>query len=137
MVPDLYDWSNPEQPPDMLTYVEETPGLTLTEYTSYAPQVFDGTLDGVHFYFRERFHEWQIELLAPGVDPAVADGEVIATGNAVHTFRFKDSPLSRLRFVVDSVREHVMRQSCSHDGAGRYCPMCGARMHHEAGEGGD
>jgi hypothetical protein len=82
----------------------------------------------VHFYFRERFHEWRIEVVAPDVDPAVADGEVIRTGNAVHTFRFKDSPLSRLRSVVDSVRELVMRQSCSHDGAGRYYPMCGARM---------
>lgn len=85
MVPDLYDWSSPEQPADMLAYVEETSGLTLTEYTSYAPRVFGGTLDGVPFYFRERFHEWRLEILAPGVDPAAADGVVIATGNAVQT----------------------------------------------------
>jgi hypothetical protein len=26
MVPDLYDWSNPELPRDMLAYVEETSG---------------------------------------------------------------------------------------------------------------
>lgn len=128
MVPDLYDLSNPEQPPDMLAYVAETSGLTLTECASYAPQVFGGILDGVPFYFRERFHEWQLEILAPGVDPAVADGVVIATSNAVQTFRFMDSPLVRLRFVVDAVREHVTRQSCSHDGAGRYCPTCGTRV---------
>ena len=43
-------------------------------------------------------------------------------------FQFLFTPVEHLDFIVRTIREHLWRQSCRHEGALLYCPQCGLRM---------
>ena len=96
------------------------------------------------FYFRERHGEWRLELnLQPSgrfaqrlvdvdedgrplTEPKeLTEGEVIAEGV---DSALGSTPVEHLDFIVRTIREHVWRRSCTHEGALLYCPRCGARM---------
>lgn len=119
-------------------------GVTAERTSSYAPEQWEGSVDGHSFYFRERHGEWRIELdLQPsgrfarrftGVDDdgrpmsepvELTEGEVIAGGLAD---ALGSTPVEHLDIIVRTIREHLWRRACTHGGALLYCPRCGARM---------
>lgn len=114
--------------------------VTAKRTSSYAPEQWEGTVDGHSFYFRERHNEWRIELdLQPsgrfvtrvvGVDEQerpvteqveMTEGEVIADA-------LGSVPVEHLDFIVRTIREHLWQRSCTHGGALLYCPSCGTQM---------
>ncbi|CCG03604.1 hypothetical protein [Blastococcus saxobsidens] len=118
--------------------------VTAQRTTSYAPEQWEGTVDGHSFYFRERHGEWRIELdLQPsgrfaervaGVDERgrpvtepveLTEGGVIAEGLEG---ALGSDPVAHLDVIVRTIREHLWQRSCSHSGALLYCPGCGTRM---------
>ena len=112
--------------------------------SSYAPEQWEGSVDGHSFYFRERHDEWRIELdLQPsgrfatrvvGVDEheqaiteqvEMTEGEIIAEGLAG---ALGSAPAEHLDFIVSTIRDYLWQRSCTHGGALLYCPRCGTRM---------
>lgn len=124
------------------------PGVVAKRTTSYAPEQWEGTVDGRSFYFRERGGHWRIELdlredgrfarrLADVAEDgsfitepvALTSGDVIAEG--------LDSQLGQthadhVAFIVQTIRDHLWRAQCDHAAALFYCPKCGKRMHEPA-----
>jgi hypothetical protein len=125
-------------------WLASQPGVDARRASSYAPEQWEGTVDGRTFYFRERGGCWRIELdmVASGryaqrlvrvdedgelvTEPVpVMEGEVIARGC--------DSELGatsadHIAFIVGVVRAHLRRVSCEHSEARLFCPDCGQRM---------
>lgn len=118
--------------------------VTAERSTSFAPEQWEGTVDHHSFYFRERHGEWRLELNLqpsgrfaqrlvdvdehgrPVTEPKeLTEGEVIAEGV---DSALGSTPVEHLDFIVRTIREHVWRRSCTHEGALLYCPRCGARM---------
>jgi hypothetical protein len=112
--------------------------------SSYAPEQWEGTVDGHSFYFRERTGLWRIELdLAPsgsyaqrlvqvGVDGRfvtetvpIMEGELIARGVDADLGR---TPVEHIAFVVWTIRDHLRGVGCGHQGARLFCPDCGQRI---------
>lgn len=125
-------------------WVRDQDGVDARRITSFAPEQWDGTIDGHTFYFRERHGEWRIELdlkpsgrfanrwLGVGDDgeaisePVELDeGEVIARGVDVD---LGDSPIDHIEFIVRTVRTELRHRACNHAGAKLFCPECGTRM---------
>jgi len=80
-------------------------------------------IDGRTFYFRERSGQWHLQVdLKP-------DGHLterpIASGT---TEQLGQSAIDHLTFIVQTVRDHITREACTHPGAGRFCPDCGTRV---------
>lgn len=111
--------------------------------SSYAPEQWEGTVDGRTFYFRERSGFWRIELdMVPSdryaqrlvrvgedgtfvTEPVpIMEGEVIAQGAESD---LGAEPVDHISFVVRTVRDHVRGVSCEHRGARLFCPDCGQR----------
>jgi hypothetical protein len=118
--------------------------VTAERTSSYAPEQWEGNVDGHSFYFRERHDEWRIELdLQPsgrfatrvvGVGPQgqpvteqveLSEGEVVADGLAG---ALGSTATEHLDFIVRTIREHLWQRSCTHGGGLLYCPQCGTRM---------
>lgn len=49
----------------------------------------------------------------------IAEGSQSALGHGM---------VAHLSFIVDTVRAHLRRASCSHPRSERYCPGCGSRV---------
>ena len=120
------------------------PGVNAWRTSPYAPEQWEGTVDGRTFYFRERGGSWRIELdMVPSgryaqrlvrvgedgsfvTEPVpIMEGEVIARGS--------DSDLGaalvdHIAFVVRTIRDHLRGVGCEHHGARLFCPDCGQRM---------
>lgn len=117
-------------------------GVSATRLTSYAPEQWEGVVDGHSFYFRARHGHWRLEIdLEPTGDFAnrivdvdsegglvtepvpIERGEVIAEG-------FEDAlgptPVDHLGHIVTAVRRHLGQQQCPHPGGVFFCPICGA-----------
>jgi hypothetical protein len=125
-------------------WLASRPGVDAKRTSSYAPERWEGTVDGCTFYFRERGGSWRIELdMAPSgryaqhlvrvgedgtfvTEPVpIMEGEVIARG--------ADSDLGaaavdHIAFVVRTIRDHLCGIGCEHNGARLFCPDCGQRM---------
>lgn len=118
-------------------------GVEARRSTSFAPEQWEGTVDGHSFYFRERHGCWRIELdLEPtgrfteklsGVDEdgepvtkptPILEGEPIAEG--VDT-ELGDAPIEHVAFIVRKIRDHLRERGCDHDGTLTFCPKCGQR----------
>jgi hypothetical protein len=118
-----------------------------------------GEFDGHTFYFRERHGEWRIELdhrptgrfarsfLLNDTDSEAGyeereleEGDVIAHG-ATDVDGYGATSIERARFIVDTIRMHLARQTCklhTQDLSSieallgrevRWCPACGTRIY--------
>jgi hypothetical protein len=108
--------------------------------SSFAPEQWEGVIDGHSFYFRERGGQWRIELdLEPTGEFVnrlidVQDGEpltepvpiergtVIADGL---DSALGSTAVEHLAHIVRTVRRHLGQQQCAHPGAVFFCPLCG------------
>ena len=124
-------------------WLASQPGVDARRTSSYAPEQWEGTVDGHTFYFRERGGSWRIELdLVPSgryaqrlirvddegkfvTEPVpIMEGEVIAQGTDSD---LGAAPVDHIAFVVRTVRDHLRRVGCEHHGAWLFCPDCGQR----------
>ena len=125
-------------------WVDAHPGVEAERKSTYCPEQWEGTVDGHSFYFRERHGAWRIEIdLEPdghfvqrvvGTGPdgelitepvEMKSGPVIAEGlESV----LGETAIHHLEFIVRTIREHLTGIRCAHDGAGSFCPTCGARV---------
>lgn len=120
------------------------PGVAAERTCFAAPEVWEGTIDGRTFFFRERHGEWQIEVdlepdghfaervveVKPGGDMVtepveLTSGPVIARGVEED---LGASAVDHLAFIVRRVRAHFRGESCTHPDARRFCPDCGRDM---------
>ena len=138
-------------------WLEEHPTVIVRRFGGLAPEQWWGEVDGHSFYFRERHECWRIELdLRPSGrhyrawtggdldDDAnhelreIEEGDVIAEGTT-GAEGYGDTPLERLHFIVETIRERVRRDRCTvHHrereeleillGPLNYCPACGTPM---------
>jgi hypothetical protein len=119
------------------------PGVDASRISSYAPEQWEGTVDGHTFYFRERGGLWRIELdLLPSgryaqrfirvdddgtyvTEPVpIMEGETIAQGTDSD---LGAAPVDHIAFVVRTIRDHLRGVGCEHYGARLFCPDCGRR----------
>ena len=125
-------------------WIAAHPGVTADRTVLACPEIWEGTIDGHSFFFRERHGSWRIEidlepngtfanrLVGTSVDgelvtepveltsgPVIAQGDESELGNGAVT---------HLAFIVDTVRTHLTRAACTHDRAEQYCPSCGERL---------
>jgi hypothetical protein len=118
-------------------------GVDARRTSSYAPEQWEGTVDGRTFYFRERDGLWRIELdMVPSgryaqrlaqvgedgtfvTEPVpIMEGEVIAQGAESD---LGAAPVDHIAFVVRTIRDHLRGVGCEHHGARLFCPDCGQR----------
>jgi hypothetical protein len=122
-------------------------GVDARRTSWFAPEQWEGTVDGRTFYFRERWGSWRIELdmmpsgryaqrLAGVADDGefvtepvpVMEGEIIACGDESS---LGDGPADHIAFIIQTIRDHLRRVCCGHDGARMFCPGCGQRTAEE------
>lgn len=139
-------------------WIATEPAVSISSHGGFAPEQWQGYVDGRSFYFRERHGHWRIELdLVPNghfvevwrggdLEDASAremreleTGTVIAEGVA-NTIGYGETPVERARFIVDTIRMHVKRQTCTVHSDMRedlelllgwafaWCPACGAAL---------
>ena len=132
--------------------------VVVRSFGGMAPEQWWGEVDGHSFYFRERHDHWRVELdLRPtgrfsrvwvGGDldddasferREIEAGDVIAEGTT-SVAGYGDSPLARLRFIVEVIRDHLLRQRCTVHIDDRdalellwarplaWCPACGTPL---------
>ena len=125
-------------------WIAAHPGVEAKRTVMAAPEVWEGTIDGRSFYFRERHGTWHIEIdLVPDgtfaeryvgrsddgemlTEPVeLTSGVTIAEGSET---ALGERPVEHLNFIVDTVRAHLQRTTCAHPRAEQYCPACGARI---------
>jgi hypothetical protein len=133
---------------EVVAWLAAQPGVEARRISSYAPEQWEGTVDGRTFYFRERGGSWAIELdMMPSgryaqrllrvgeggelvTEPVpIMEGEVIARGTDSD---LGAAPADHIAFVVRTIRDHVRGVSCEHHGARLFCPDCGERMGKES-----
>lgn len=139
-------------------WLADQQGVTVHRHGGLCPEEWTGEVDGHPFYFRERWGQWHIEVdLRPngrfirtivGTDndgtsryeeSELEEGDVIAYGTT-DIEGYGSTPLERAQFLIDTIRIHLARQSCTyHQGdlssirailgahAG-WCPSCGIRL---------
>lgn len=133
-----------EQEREIATWLAWHPGVEAQRKVSYAPEVWEGAVDGHSFHFRERHGAWRLELdLVPsgrfvervtsvGDDGDIAtEPEEVTEGAAIGEGvdgELGASPVDHLAFIVTRIREHLRAEACHHDGARLYCPDCGRRV---------
>ena len=134
------------------------PDVVVRWHGGMFPEQWWGDVDNRSFYFRERNDHWRIELdLRPtgrfstvwvggdfddpvNLEPRSIDsGDVIAEGTTA-VAGYGETPLDRLRFIIDAIRTHILRQTCTvhiDDRAGleaflgrppAWCPSCGTQL---------
>jgi hypothetical protein len=143
---------------ELQAWLADQQGVTVRSHGGLCPEVWTGEVDGHSFYFRERHAEWRIELdLRPsgrfirtvvGTDNdgtthfderELDEGDVISYGTT-DIEGYGSTPLARAQFIIDTIRIHLARQTCTYDhddlssihailGAQtRWCPACGTRL---------
>jgi len=124
-------------------WLADQPGVDARRTSSYAPEQWEGTIDGRIFYFRERGGLWRIELdMVPSgrnaqrlarvgedgtfvTEPVpIMEGEVIARGTESD---LGAAPVDHIAFAVRTIRDHLRGVGCEHRGARLFCPDCGQR----------
>jgi hypothetical protein len=132
---------------EIVAWLAAQPGVDARRTSSYAPEQWEGTVDGRTFYFRERGGSWRIELdMMPSgryaqrllqvgeggelvTEPVpIMEGEVIARGADSD---LGAAPVDHIAFVVLTIRDHLRGVSCEHQGARLFCPDCGQRTGQE------
>lgn len=111
-------------------------GVHLDEVGGAAPFVVRGRVDGRGFYLRERHDRWRVVIAADGdptEDPwsAPAAAATIVVAEGVSDELEDGDRFDQVRAVevaVGAVRLFLLRRSCTHDRAARFCPACGVEM---------
>ena len=129
--------------------------IVVRSHGGMAPEQWWGEVDGRRFYFRERHDRWRIELdlrssgrfstVWVGGDfdddgsfeeREIEIGDVIAEGTTTAE-GYGQTPVERLRFIVDVIRKHLLRKTCTVHTDSRqalesllgrppaWCPSCG------------
>lgn len=108
-------------------------GAEIRDIGGAAPFVIRGVVDGRGFYLRERHDLWSV-VIAPDDDPLsdpwARDREVpvieVASGESA-TLEKEGvfDPVHALEVAVNAVRIFLLRRSCQHENAVRFCPDCG------------
>ncbi|MDQ2738603.1 MAG: hypothetical protein M3Y35_08330 [Actinomycetota bacterium] len=127
-------------------WIAAHPGVQVRQTTEFAPEQWEGHVDGRSFYFRERHGHWRIELdlepdghFANRLVGTGEDGKVITeplettSGSAIAEgvdSALGATDLARLEFIVRTIREHISGETCPHVGAIAFCPTCGVRCGH-------
>lgn len=100
-----------------------------------APFVIRGVADGRGFYLRERHDLWSVVIAPdddPGADPWGLDHRVpvieVASG-ASDSLEIggRFDHVHALEVAVEAVRLFLLRRSCAHVNAQRFCPDCGVQ----------
>jgi hypothetical protein len=144
---------------ELQAWIRDHPEVVLGRHGGLAPEQWWGEVDGHSFYFRERHDHWRIELdLRPSGrhyrawsgegdldDDAnftwreVEEGDVIAEG-ATTDESYGKTPLQRFQFIVDTIRTHLGRQTCTLHTVHldelelllarpvNWCPECGTQL---------
>lgn len=161
-------WASPEgrattaqrqaEEAELAVWIADHPGVELTSHGGWAPEQWNGTVDGRRFYFRERHDAWRIELdLRPsgrfarvwtggdlGDEDSIEvreleEGDVIAEGTT-GAVGFGHTPAERADFIVTTIRDHLRRVACEvhrsvrpeltrgPGGEVRFCSACGERL---------
>lgn len=151
-------WREAAEEAELRSWLNTQPDVVVSSHGGAYPEQWEGTVDGHSFYFRERWGDWRIELdLRPNghfgqvVTGVAADGEieteefehrsgaVIAEGTT-HADGYGENPLQRAQFIIDTIRIHLARQTCTHRDGDlsmirdifgdeiRWCPSCGTRL---------
>jgi hypothetical protein len=129
---------------DIEAWLAGQPGVEAARTTSYAPEQWQGMVDGHSFYFRERHGEWRVELdleptgeLADRLLEIREDGEIVTElvpierGQVIAEgidSQLGSDPVEHIDFIVRTIRDHIWGRSCDHAGALFFCPSCGQRM---------
>jgi len=129
-------FSEPSRESDLRSDADETAarlGVEVREIGGAAPFVIRGVVDGRGFYLRERHDLWSV-VIAPDDDP-LADPWVLDRSVPVIEVVSGDSgaleqegvfdPVHALEVAVNAVRLFLLRRSCAHELAARFCPVCG------------
>jgi hypothetical protein len=142
---------------DLEVWLAAQLGVVVHSRGGVAPEQWRGEVDGHTFYFRERHDEWRIELdMRPSgrvarafvgndvngetryVERELDEGDVIARGTT-DVDGYGTTPVERARFIVDTTRVHLARQTCNLHAQDlssieallgrtiRWCPSCGTR----------
>lgn len=121
--------------------------VVFTSHGGFAPEQWQGFVDGIEFYFRERHDHWRIETelvyepeAAPNVQTYDPDTDSFTAGR-YHSFDgitiaegvaggegYGETPVQRAQFITRLIREHYGQQACAHPGAVAFCPHCGVRQ---------
>jgi hypothetical protein len=134
-------WASPEgqqivaereaEEEELTAWLDLHPKVLVESHGGMFPEQWRGEVDGQTFYFRERNGRWRIELdLRPtgqfskvwvggdfddpaSFEPRSIDvGEIIAEGTTAAP-GYGRTPLDRLHFIIDVIRAHTLRQSCT------------------------
>lgn len=128
---------------ELAAWFDANPGVVAERTCFAAPEVWEGTIDGRSFYFRERHGEWHIEIdLTPnghfgqrwvGTD---ASGEMVTEpveltsgpeiAHGIDT-DLGTGAVEHLDFIVRRVRDVLRTETCTHSAARAFCPDCGKR----------
>jgi hypothetical protein len=143
---------------DLQAWLATQEGVVVHSHGGIAPEQWRGEVDDHSFYFRERHDEWHIELdlrpsgrflravVSTDNDGAIRykdregdEGDVIAQGTTAAE-GYGSTPVERAKFIVDTIRVHLRRQSCTHHLEEMssieamlgtevpWCPACGTRL---------
>lgn len=156
---ELQGQSIPEPDAELTEWLNTQDGVTIRRYGGFAPEHWAGDVDGHNFTFRERHHVWYIDInhqpsgrstkqvtdtepddTATRHSREMEAREHIASGTT-DAAGYGTTTKERARFIVDTIRTYLTRQSCSHhldrlaaidDLLGtpaRWCPGCGTQLH--------
>ena len=133
-------------------------GVVIDSHGGFAPEHWSGDVDGHHFSFRERHGQWAIEIdhqpsgrFIQQVVGTEADGSpvyrtreleagTLVTSGTTDVAGYGTTAVERARFIVETIRTHLTRQSCSHyldeleeidfllGVPAQWCPRCGAQL---------
>lgn len=143
---------------ELSAWAEADPGVAVESHGGFAPEQWEGAVDGHSFYFRERHDLWRLELdLRPTGDfyramlvgegengvheelREVERGDVIAEGT-IDAAGYGRTPVERAQFLVGTIRAHLQRLSCPVHTSERddletlfgrplrWCPDCGQEL---------
>ena len=143
------------QEAELNVWLGDHPDVVVTTHGGYAPERWEGSVDGRSFSFRERHDLWQVELdLRPsgrwvkvldteapgGYRPReLSEGDVIAEGTTADD-GYGSTPAERIRFIVEVIRRHIRRETCQVHRQRvdalerrlgvkvRWCPGCGLQL---------
>lgn len=129
---------------EIAAWVSGQPDVEAQRTSSFAPEQWEGSVDGHSFYFRERGGWWRIELdleptgnFAQRLAEVREDGELVTEPVPIMEGRviaegvesqLGESALDHISFIVRTIRDHLWAEQCDHLGALFFCPKCGKRM---------